>query len=871
MLSKPKRGIRCHRLAWAVLTAAVFHGVAISAKPAVVPPAMPLENTKVTETSGSTFLGADFDQEYGVFSMSFAHDASAGGARDRTRAGPSIINNTLSLGQQAQTGPVRHRRHASPPSSRAKLRPRGSVTTADGGRIQWGHVAHDAVTVYTTAGTTATATTGAEADAADAPITASFAFPPGDRLYGVWEYPWNGSITNNHYGSTSDGNSSSSSSSSGGRPTADIGLYGTLPGINWSNARAPFFFSKSGFGVYVDSPALGTFDFQQQDGLDGPTTVSFSIAAADLTYSVLYNTNLTALLARFASLSSYPLLPAEAGYGPIVWSDDFEQDFHGSGVRNAQDNINDVADHLEQNRIRATAFFADRPYGSGNSSFGNFDFDPKFYPSPAAFIANLTRRGYGFQVWAANRAFLDTRLYNDSVSRHWLFPGVNPTQFLGPALNLSIPAAYDYFRDKLTAFVKATGIGGFKIDRGEEHEMPDAVQNTQQSLFVRLCAEVMEDAGAEKTTAAATKAHNTPPSYYNFARSAFDRDRTRVAVWNGDSQATFTGLQYSVASGIRAGLLGFSHWGSDTGGYIRDAGGPTEELFARWMHFSAWSPMYEIMVGLNHTPWYDYTPRLVGVLRQTAATHARLVPFLRSHAYQATRTGLPVLRALFLTFPADDAAYDTADAYTLGSEFLVAPLVAAGGRRTVRFPQQDQNGHGLGLGPRFLEYENKTAVFAPGATHEVVDLPLESTPVYVREGAIVPTGDVYQGNAGAWSAAAAAAAAGNTTTTTTGNSTSSFAPWRPALMLELFPSYDVPQTIFTYYRGSESAAPGPAAITMTTDKGRRTITLAADDLGAQTRAVIYHKANATGQTLAQTFDLPAGRVLSIQGLISLFE
>lgn len=86
--------------------------------------------------------------------------------------------------------------------------------------------------------------------------------------------------------------------------------------------------------------------------------------------------------------------------------------------------------------------------------------------------------------------------------------------------------------------------------------------------------------------------------FYNFARSAVDRSRSRTHIWNGDSHSNFTGLQYSVASGIRAGLIGFAQWGSDTGGYIRVnqpiANGPTEELWARWSKLQS-RPQYVIL------------------------------------------------------------------------------------------------------------------------------------------------------------------------------------------------------------------------------------------------------------------------------------
>ncbi len=85
-------------------------------------------------------------------------------------------------------------------------------------------------------------------------------------------------------------------------------------------------------------------------------------------------------------------------------------------------------------------------------------------------------------------------------------------------------------------------------------------------LFDEICDKVMESAWGDG-------------NYYSFTRSAFDRSRSKAAIWNGDSQADFTGLQYSVASGIRAGLLGFSQWGSDTGGTLRSSSSPTEEVW----------------------------------------------------------------------------------------------------------------------------------------------------------------------------------------------------------------------------------------------------------------------------------------------------
>ena len=319
------------------------------------------------------------------------------------------------------------------------------------------------------------------------------------------------------------------------------------------------------------------------------------------------------------------------------------------------------------------------------------------------------------------------------------------------------------------------------------------VQNIEQPLIEQLLYDNMKSTWGVS-------------NFYNFARSAFDRSRSRTGIWNGDSHADFTGLAYSVASGIRAGIIAFSQWGVDCGGYIRTSGEPSEEVWARWMHFSAWSPVYEIRVGTGATPWYDpYTSRLVSILNETAAIHNALMPYIKSHTWEAAQTGVPVIRALFLEYPADENVYATTDAYAFGSAFLVAPIVNAGGTRQVYFPN----------GGQFLEYFNKTDVYV-GGTSTNVNLELEYVPVYVREGAIVPTGDILQGNA-KW-----------------------VKNWQPWLEIEVFPSWNVPSSTFEYFDGERTKNKG-VPIEMTTNRRDSSVTVTYGALGVPATLSVYGK------------------------------
>jgi alpha-D-xyloside xylohydrolase len=320
-------------------------------------------------------------------------------------------------------------------------------------------------------------------------------------------------------------------------------------------------------------------------------------------------------------------------------------------------------------------------------------------------------------------------------------------------------------------------------------------------------------------------------NFYNFARSAFDRSRSRTGVWNGDSHANFSGLAYSVASGIRAGVIAFSQWGVDCGGYIRSSGEPTEEVWARWMHFSAWSPVYEIRVGTGATPWYaPYTPRLVSILKETANLHTALFPYIKSLTWEAAQTGIPAIRGLFLEYPADKKVYTTTDAYAFGSAFLVAPIVNPGGTRQVYFPE----------GAQFLEYFNKTDVYV-GETSTDVQLELEYVPVYVREGSIVPTGDIFQGNA-KW-----------------------VENWQPSLDIEVFPSWNVPRSTFEYYDGERTKNRG-VPIEMTTNRYSGSVTVEYGALGAPATLLVYGKNSVRKVTLNER-----GGLVTIDNFQSAFK
>jgi alpha-D-xyloside xylohydrolase len=536
----------------------------------------------------------------------------------------------------------------------------------------------------------------------------------GEHYYGIWEMPFGGNIDNR--GADHD--------FLGIRHQADV---------NYSSARAPFYVTSRKYGIYVETTAKGHYTIAQA----GKT--SFSFFHTELKYDILYGPSYAEILNRYNSIAGPSVMPPLWAFGSIWWRDDHHDDLRR--VANAQEKVIEDADQLRARKIPAGSIWLDRPFGTGDMGWGNMDFDPSF-PDPPKMIRDLHNRGMNLLIWIANRAW--NRLLTEGSARGYLFFG------RGSAANMQNPGAYNWFKSLLDEYVRL-GVKGYKIDRGEEDELPLADENLNAILFPKMAAEGLSDAYGN--------------DFFMFTRNVNDRARRYTAVWNGDTRSTFAGLQVSLKTALRSGAIDFPMWGSDTGGYVRV---PEKELFARWLEFSAYSPMMEVLLGPKRTIWDDYDDELVGIAKEYSIEHHDLIPYTRSYLYQATLTGMPVMRALTFAYPGDERLCDTWDEYLYGGEILVAPVTAAGATsRSVYLPAG-----------WWMNYNDKHAVYNGGKTI-TVEAPLGSIPLFVREGAVIPRGDIVKLNNN-WDAT-----------------------WSPKLRIEVFPSAKEASE-FNYFTGTEA-------------------------------------------------------------------
>ena len=162
-------------------------------------------------------------------------------------------------------------------------------------------------------------------------------------------------------------------------------------------------------------------------------------------------------------------------------------------------------------------------------------------------------------------------------------------------------------------------------------------------------------------------------------RASYAGGQRYAATWTGDNSATWNHLRLTTSMLKNLGLSGFSLAGADVGGY---AGTPSPELLTKWIELGTFQPIdrdhAEKGTG-DHEPWAG-GPRQEDLRRRYIETRYKLLPYLYTVMEEGTRSGLPLLRPLFLDFPDAtpdrhplDIDVDASGEFLVGPDLLVAP------------------------------------------------------------------------------------------------------------------------------------------------------------------------------------------------------
>jgi hypothetical protein len=222
--------------------------------------------------------------------------------------------------------------------------------------------------------------------------------------------------------------------------------------------------------------------------------------------------------------------------------------------------------------------------------------------------------------------------------------------------------------------------------------------------------------------------------------------------FTGDSTGSWGTLRYVVgatpAESAATGMAAISHdigghndpgglRGSETyrvGDQIRYTTKLPDDLYARWIQFGAFQPIDRL--HSNHgdrLPW-QYGPEANASAKRFLNLRENLLPYTYTLARQAHATGVPIVRPMYLEYPAEENAYaHAATQYLYGPDVLVAPVTSPGttASTTVWFPPGEWTDYFTGR------------TYPGGSTHTITS-GLDTMPVFIRSGGmlVTRTGDV---------------------------------------------------------------------------------------------------------------------------------
>src|SRR5579863_6524240 len=472
----------------------------------------------------------------------------------------------------------------------------------------------------------------------------------------------------------------------------------------------PWIISTAGWAIFFHQP-YGTFDFSGTQSKFQPLKPD---AALPLDLFFVASQDPATIMAEYARLTGHAELPP-------LWSLGYQQSHRTLASR---EEVLAEAKTFREKKMPCDALIY---LGTGfcpsgwNTENGSFSWNSRVFPDPRQMIDELHQDHF--------RVVLHDVILTDRLSGT-----VNDECKLSEFDEANASCYWDAHRKDF-----ATGVDGWWPDEGDQLDIPS-----------RLARNRMHWEGPQLD-----RPDERP---YALHRNGYaGMQRYASFLWSGDVYSKWETLKTQVPVAINTSLTGIPYWGTDIGGFV-----PTQEftaeLYLRWFQFGAFCTLFRShgRAWKLRLPWgwstgdpgpteirnYDgaalpdssqlHNEQVEPICRKYLELRYRMLPYLYSVVRECTITGLPVMRALWLHYPDDSKAASCPDEYLWGPNLLVAPVVEQGATsRKVYLP-------------RGVWYDFWTQERLEGGREFMRPVDLETIPVYVRAGTIMPIGPVKQ-------------------------------------------------------------------------------------------------------------------------------
>jgi alpha-D-xyloside xylohydrolase len=499
-----------------------------------------------------------------------------------------------------------------------------------------------------------------------------------------------------------------------------------LQNKNPSEGSTPVLVSSRGYGLFWDNPAISDVSVAQ----DSPTNLVLTSEAADsVDYYFMYGPKPDDVVAGYRNLTGNAPLFGKWAWGLWQCKNHYQ----------TQSEVLGVAGTYRADNIPLDGVIQDWQYWTPNP-WGSHHFDTSRYPDVAQMMQTLHDENAHLiiSVWAR----FDTNIYNANAlaAVNGLYTNVLANVYpagYGQWYDPFNPEARQVYWDEIATNLFNLGIDGWWFDASEPELSGNWGEFRSYHTAAGPGARVFNAYPLMHTTSAYEGQRATDPNKRVFilTRSAWAGQQRNAAVtWSGDINGNFTVLAQQIAAGLNFSISGIPYWNTDTGGF--NDGSPTDpaydELFTRWFQFSTFCPMLRIH-GNNDKAIYNFPSSTQTILIDYDNLRYHLIPYIYSVSWMVAHDGYTMMRPLMMDFQQDTKVFNIPDQYTFGPALMACPVTTSGAtNRSVYLP----------LGTTW--YDFWTGETNAGGQTITASAPIQTMPLYVRAGTILPYGPAIQ-------------------------------------------------------------------------------------------------------------------------------
>jgi alpha-glucosidase len=493
----------------------------------------------------------------------------------------------------------------------------------------------------------------------------------------------------------------------------------------------PFYISLNegtAHGIFMDNTFKTHFDFAHEDS----AKTSFWADGGELQYYYIHGPHMMDVVKRYHTLTGTHKLPPlwALGYHQCRWSYYPESKLH------------DLANKFRSKKIPCDALYLDIDYMDG---YRCFTWNKKYFPNPKKMVKELADDGFktvviidpGIKVddnyWVFKEG-KDNKYFCRRSDDYFMEGHVWPGRCQFP--DFTNPEVRKWWGTLFKELVEI-GVAGVWNDMNEpavfgSGTFPDDVRH-QYDGFRGSHRKAHNVYGMQMVRATYDGLKNLQKNKrpFTITRAGYSGVQRYSSVWTGDNVASWEHLKIGSLQMQRLSMSGIPFAGTDIGGF---SGEPTAELFTRWIQLGVFSPFMRAHSAgdtAEREPW-SFGETFEDINRKFIELRYKLLPYIYSAFWEHHRYGFPILRPVVMLEQDNITNKYREDEFTFGDKILVCPVLQEGATsRKVYLPEG-------------AWYDYWTHAALDGGEEYMVGAPLDSMPVFVKAGSVIPEYPVMQ-------------------------------------------------------------------------------------------------------------------------------